>query len=135
MALKFVAAIILSAAIAATPALAGGRVTHVSIVAPVDGVASMGPYSTLRSDCTVSSFARVTLLSTPRKGAIMISQDRGDPNFSKSTSFSGCNNGNVEGPMVQYQPYGHARGVDRFRFQALFEDGERRIIDVRMLIR
>jgi hypothetical protein len=124
-------------AAAGSPAQARQRVNQISVVAPTapDGVTTMGPYSTLRDDCTVSSFARVTILSTPRKGAVVVNRERGDPNFFGSNSFSKCNGREVEGTMVQYQAYKGARGTDPFRFRIVFENGETRIVTAKIVIR
>lgn len=96
---------------------------------------TIGPFSSLNSDCSAAFFARIRLVSSPRKGRISYSMGRGEPGFERNDPFAKCNDVPQNGPMIEYRPKPGAFGPDRFQFLLQFQDGERRTVDVNLEIK
>jgi hypothetical protein len=102
---------------------AGGRVGGETVYGAV-----LGPFASLNDDCSVKSFARVRILQQPANGSAVVAVRRGTASFEANNLFARCNGAPVSAPFVVYTPRDGFVGRERFRFEVVFSDGERRIL-------
>jgi hypothetical protein len=89
---------------------------------------AVGPFVTVNNDCSMSSRARVRILEQPTNGRAVVIMKRGEVGFKPDHRLANCNDKPIVGPMVQYTPKKGFIGTDRYVFEVLFKDGERRIL-------
>jgi hypothetical protein len=94
---------------------------------PEGGWTRFGPFSTLNKNCEVTSVAKVRVIEQPRNGMVRLITASGGPGYSADSAFAHCNSQRIAGPFLEYHPRSGYRGVDQFRFEVRFKDGERRV--------
>jgi hypothetical protein len=87
-----------------------------------------GPFSSLNDDCTVQSHARVRILQQPANGVARVVTRRGPASFTADNTFARCNGTPITGTFVDYTPKPGFSGPERFRFEIVFRNGERRVL-------
>jgi hypothetical protein len=87
-----------------------------------------GPFSSLNDDCTVQSHARVRILQMPANGVARVVTRTGQASFAASNAFARCNGTPITGTFVDYTPKPGYAGPERFRFEIVFRNGERRVL-------
>jgi hypothetical protein len=87
-----------------------------------------GPFSSLNDDCTVRSHARVRILQQPANGVARVVTRPGQAAFAANNTFARCNGAPITGTFVDYTPKPGYVGPERFRFEIVFRDGERRVL-------
>jgi hypothetical protein len=93
---------------------------------------TLGPFSSLKPDCTLIAAATVRIVDAPTHGRLRVYQGRGQPAFAEGSGFTQCNGRRVPGTMVSYDSKrGHA-GTDAFKLEIVFANGERRPLAVRL---
>jgi hypothetical protein len=101
----------------------GGRVEGQTVYRSI-----LGPFASLNDDCSVRSFARVRIIEPPPNGRADVIVRSGVASFEANNLFARCNGAPVTAPFVVYTPRDGFTGQDRFRFEVLFADGERRVL-------
>jgi hypothetical protein len=101
----------------------GGRVSSDTVFG-----SHFGPFSSLNDDCSVRSNARARILQKPRNGSARAVTAHGVAAFSANNAFARCNGAPIIGTYVVYAPRPGFVGKDSFRFELVFEDGERRVL-------
>ena len=87
-----------------------------------------GPFSSLNDDCTVQSHARVRILQQPTHGVARVVTRPGQAAFAADNTFARCNGTSITGTFVDYTPKPGYVGPERFRFEIVFRNGERRVL-------
>jgi hypothetical protein len=116
---------------------AGPSSDNTQLLPPLGGVVSgystskgslFGPFSSLNDDCTVQSHARVRILQKPAHGEARVVTRQGQAAFAASNAFARCNGTPITGTFVDYTPKPGYAGPERFRFEIIFRNGERRML-------
>jgi hypothetical protein len=94
--------------------------------------ATLGPFSSLKTDCSLIATAAVKIVQAPSHGRLRVYQGRGEPAFSADSGFAQCNGRRVPGAIVSYTPNRGYRGEDAFKLEIAFVNGERRPLAVRL---
>jgi hypothetical protein len=101
----------------------------------VTGGALMGPFSSLNDDCSVSSHARIRILEQPSNGSVRVRIASGDAAFPAGSRYAKCNSQKVRGPFVDYTAKPGYAGPERFSFEVIFRNGERRVLSPELIVR
>jgi hypothetical protein len=97
--------------------------------------ANFGPFARLNDDCSVRAFARVRILEQPRNGRAVVVLEDGVASFSANNAFARCNGSPLRAPIVSYTPREGFTGIDRFRFEIIFPNGERRVLSPELTVK
>jgi hypothetical protein len=105
------------------------------VVAYASGTGSLlGPFSTLRDDCSAQSFARIRVLQSPANGSLKVRRGFGNPAFPETSALARCNGKKVAGTLVDYTPRKGYIGPEMFQFEVIFDNGERRVLSPKLTI-
>jgi hypothetical protein len=115
--------------------LRGDRFEIIESQTTRNGTVKLGPFTSVRPDCTIIAQATARIIARPRVGRVNIAMKDGEIAFSRGHAFESCNDRLIRGTMVTYSARRGFVGRDEFRFSLRFPDGEKRSLKVRVQVR
>jgi hypothetical protein len=115
--------------------LRGDRFEIIESQTTRNGTVKLGPFTSVREDCTIIAQATAQVVARPRAGRVDIALQDGEIAFAPGHAFESCNDRLIRGTMVTYAARRGFVGSDEFQFSLRFPDGEKRRLKVKVQVR